>query len=70
MWEPVHDREMALMDWWERIFRWMIRIGLAFAAALLAVQLLLMHGGIRSLLCKVERLEGVPYPAAGAPEEP
>jgi len=66
----VHDREMALMDWWERIFRWMIRIGLAFAAALLAVQLLLMHGGVRSLLCKVERLEGVPYPAAGPRGKP
>ncbi|BFH13289.1 hypothetical protein J6TS7_05780 [Paenibacillus dendritiformis] len=66
----MRDREAAIMDWWEWIFRWMVRIGLAFAAALLAVQLLLMHGGIRSLLCKVERLEGVPYPPSGAPEEP
>lgn len=66
----MHDREAVIMDWWERMFRWMARIGLAFAAALIAVQLLLMHGGIRSLLCKVERLEGVPYPAADNTKEP
>lgn len=66
----MRDREAAMMDWWERIFRWMARMGLAFAAALLVVQLLLTHGGIRSLLCKVERLEGVPYPAAGAMKKP